>query len=71
VPVSGANIRRREETVQAYYAEQDDQAEVEDIGDAQSNAKEYTENTGPVRKRSATLCKFPPCVEAPANSKQS
>ncbi len=44
---------------------------MEDIGDAQGNAKEYTENTGPVRTLSATVCKFPPSVGAPADSKQS
>lgn len=44
---------------------------MEDIGDAQGNAEEYTENTGPVRILSATVCTFPPSVGDPAESKQS
>ena len=46
------------DTVQAQYTEYDDQAEVEDVGNAQSNAENYAENPSPVRKyqlRSALL----------------
>ena len=44
--------------VQAYYAEYDDQAEVEEVCNAQSDAEDYAENAGPVHDKSA--CVFTP-----------